>query len=339
MGKTCKRDQIVALKSAGASHKSISKQLKVCLKTVYNVLKRYQETGTTSSKPIRKRSARTKQLVDIVRKKVSRNPRRSIRKMAKDLQKSRGTIRRIVKEDLGMKPFKMLRRHLISQGSKAKRLERTKKMLQAMRSAGDKVFIWSDEKIFTVEPQVNTQNDRVLATSSASVDPSIRTAYRRQKPAGVMVWAAVASDGQKSPLVFIPEGVKVNTQVYLNLLRDHALPWARGSFPNGHVFTQDGAPSHTSKLTQQWCKSNFHGFWDKDMWPPSSPDLNPMDFAIWSILEADVCASPHSSTAVLKQALKTAWSNMGEDTVRRSCLSVMRRMEAVVKAKGGHIEV
>ena len=55
-----------------------------------------------------------------------------------------------------------------------------------MRSAGDKVFIWSDEKIFTVEPQVITENDRVLATSSASVDPSIRTAYRRQKPAGVI---------------------------------------------------------------------------------------------------------------------------------------------------------
>ena len=137
----------------------------------------------------------------IIRKKVTRNFRRSIRKMTEDLQTSRGTIRRIVKEDLGMKPFKILRRHLTSQGSKAKRLERTKKMLQAMRSAGDKVFIWSDETIFTVEPQVNAQNGKVLATSSASVDPSIRTAYCRQKPAGVMVWAAVASDGQKSPLV------------------------------------------------------------------------------------------------------------------------------------------
>ena len=66
---------------------------------------------------------------------------------------------------------------------------------------------------------------------------------------------------------------------------------------------------------------------------PSSPDLNPMDFGIWPILEADVRASPLSSTAVLKQALETAWSNMCEDTVRRSCLSVMRRLEAVVKAR------
>ena len=110
-------------------------------------------------------------------------------------------------------------------------------MLQAIRSAGDSVFIWSYEKIFMVEPQVNTHNDRVLAASSDSAVPSIRTAYSRQMPAGVMVWAAVASAGQKSPLVFILEDVKVNTQVNLNLLRDHALPWARGSFPNGYVFT------------------------------------------------------------------------------------------------------
>ena len=96
-------------------------------------------------------------------------------------------------------------------------------MLQAIRSAGDRVFIWSDEKISMVEPEVNTQNDRVLTTGSDSVVPSIRTAYSRQMPAGVMVWAAVASAGQKSPLVFILEDVKVNTQVNLNLLRDHSL--------------------------------------------------------------------------------------------------------------------
>ena len=96
-------------------------------------------------------------------------------------------------------------------------------MLQAIRSAGDRVFIWSDEKIFMVEPEVKTQNDKVLATSSDSVVPSIRTAYSPQMPAGVMVWAAVASAGQKSPLVFILEDVKVNTQVNLILPQDHTL--------------------------------------------------------------------------------------------------------------------
>lgn len=138
-------------------------------------------------------------------------------------------------------------------------------MLEEIRSAGDKAFIWSDEKIFTVEPQINQQNDRVLGKSTSSIDPAIRTVYRRQKPAGVMVWAAVASDGTKSPLVFIKEGVKVNSQVYLKMLEEHLLPWLTASFPDGYVFTQDGAPSHTSNVTQQWCKAQLKGFWDKNM--------------------------------------------------------------------------
>ena len=85
MGKTTKRDQIVALKTAGWTNKRISKQLNVSIKTVCNVMKRLKETGSTATKPIlgRKRSVRTKRLVDTIRKKVSRNPRRSMRQMAK----------------------------------------------------------------------------------------------------------------------------------------------------------------------------------------------------------------------------------------------------------------
>eukprot|EP00095_Tigriopus_kingsejongensis_P002928 snap_masked-scaffold1588_size34843-processed-gene-0.5 protein:Tk02928 transcript:snap_masked-scaffold1588_size34843-processed-gene-0.5-mRNA-1 annotation:"unknown" len=28
--------------------------------------------------------------------------------------------------------------------------------------------------------------------------------------------------------------------------------------------------SHTSRVTQAWCKANFASFWDKETWPPSS---------------------------------------------------------------------
>lgn len=45
-----------------------------------------------------------------------------------------------------------------------------------------------------------------------------RTHFRRQRPAGVMMLAAVASDVSKSPLIFIDEGVKVNTETYIKML-------------------------------------------------------------------------------------------------------------------------
>ena len=31
------------------------------------------------------------------------------------------------------------------------------------------------------------------------------------------------------------------------------------------------------------------------MWPPASPNLNPLDFNIWSILEAKACAKTHDT--------------------------------------------
>ena len=52
-------------------------------------------------------------------------------------------------------------------------------MLEKINSAGDKAFIWSDEKIFTVEPQINQQNARILADGPSGVDPAVRTANSR----------------------------------------------------------------------------------------------------------------------------------------------------------------
>ncbi|QQP41559.1 Uncharacterized protein FKW44_015973, partial [Caligus rogercresseyi] len=52
------------------------------------------------------------------------------------------------------------------------------------------------------------------------------------------------------------------------------------TFPmNNYVFTQDGAPAHTFKKVQEFCKGNMASFWPADFWPSSSPDMNPLDFA------------------------------------------------------------
>ena len=68
---------------------------------------------------------------------------------------------------------------------------------------------------------------------------------------------SVASDGSKSTLVFIEEGVKVNTQDYIKMLTEKVLLWNTESIVNRYIFTQNGPPSYISKLTQQWCKDHF----------------------------------------------------------------------------------
>ena len=145
-------DKIVALKNAGFTDRAVAKEVGTCRKAIYNVMKRHHENGTTSERPIpgRKRSVLTSNITEVVKKRMARNPRRSLRKMAKEMHISQTSLRRLVKERLRMKAYKMSKRHMISESSKKKRLDRATKMLKEMKSAGQKAFIWSDEKIFTV---------------------------------------------------------------------------------------------------------------------------------------------------------------------------------------------
>jgi hypothetical protein len=85
-------------------------------------------------------------------------------------------------------------------------------------------------------------------------------------------------------------------------------------------------------------KDNFQRFWPKSFWPPSSPDLNVMDFAIWGILARKACEKPLANVASLKRSLKKAWADLDEETIRNCCANAHKRLEAVVEAEGGYIE-
>jgi hypothetical protein len=66
-----------------------------------------------------------------------------------------------------------------------------------------------------------------------------------------MVLGIVASDGRKAPPIFIPDGQKVNTEMYISILKAKLLPWLRKNYPEGnYVYQQDSAPAHASKKTQ-----------------------------------------------------------------------------------------
>lgn len=103
-----KREVIINLFRAKMSQSEILNVLKkqgVNRKLIYRTIKRFKETGSSKIQPKqgRKRSIRTPKLVKTVRERIRRNPAQSMNKMAKVLQISRSTIRRVVKEDLHLK--------------------------------------------------------------------------------------------------------------------------------------------------------------------------------------------------------------------------------------------
>ena len=53
------------------------------------------------------------------------------------------------------------------------------------------------------------------------------------------------------------------------------------------IFQQDGAPAHTSKLNQEWCRLNLPAYWAKEVWPGNSPDLSPIE-NLWAVVKQDI---------------------------------------------------
>ena len=142
------------------------------------------------------------------------------------------------------------------------------------------------------------------------------------------------------PLLFVEPGVKIDKKYYQDaILERELLPWIKRHYKNKpYVFTQDSAPAHLAKTTQEWCKVNLHSFVTVKEWPASSPDLNPMDYSVWSYLESKACAKPHSSLAALKRSLVKEWAKIDTNYLCAVVDAFPDRLKAVIQAKGGRIE-
>lgn len=87
-----------------------------------------------------------------------------------------------------------------------------------------------------------------------------------------------------------------------------------------------------------WLEANCYDWVPKNMWPPSSPDANPMDYFVWGYLEAHTNGHAHTTKDSLIAAIKEQFANMDKDMVKRACSRFRSRLEAIVAANGNFIE-
>ena len=99
-----------------------------------------------------------------------------------------------------------------------------------------------------------------------------------------MVSAGVSWNG-KTVIFFIdPQETKVNKKTYTDFLKTSLLPECRRLYPdNDFVFLQDSTPSHHAKATQSFIRDNTPNFISSQVW--TTPDLNPLDYSVWDILQ------------------------------------------------------
>lgn len=338
------KNRIISLNLQGSSNSEILQALKplnVNRWMINRTIERYHETGSTKDRPRsgRPRTVCTKDRIKRVREKIRRNPERSARRLAKEENVSATSMRRLLAKDLGLKPYRKRKIHGLSDEQKKKRLERSKLLLKRHGVRKVKKIIFSDEKLFLTEQCHNAKNDVVYSLSFEDIPEEQRTVKRFQNKSSVKVLGAISENG-KLPLLFIDKGIKINGDFYRQeVILNHLVPEAKKLYPSGDwIFQQDSAPSHSANDTQKLLKNHSLDFITKEDWPPSSPDLNPLDYSIWGTLEARVNAKFHRSLDSLKRALIREWKKLPMDHVRAAIGSWRHRLSKVVGQEGGRFE-
>jgi len=74
------------------------------------------------------------------------------------------------------------------------------------------------------------------------------------------------------------------------------------------------------------------------LWPPNSPDLNPVDYTVWSVLQERVYRNKISDVDELKQRIISEWAALSQKVIDSAVKERPQRLRACVHAGGGHFE-
>jgi len=79
------------------------------------------------------------------------------------------------------------------------------------------------------------------------------------------------------------------------------------------TFQQDSAPAHPARETVVLLSAETPDFISALDWPPNSPDVNPVDYAIWGILQKRVYRSQIRGVDHLKERVIEEWHRFDQN--------------------------
>ena len=194
-----------------------------------------------------------------------------------------------------------------------------------------KHVIWSDE---TKTNRIGSDG-RKWAWKKAGEGLSDRLVEDTVKFGGgpVMMWGCMTWDGVGMACKI--DG-KMDTNLYVQILKDELQQTLvdYGFTTEDIIFQQDNDPKHTSRKAKVWLRE--HGF-EVRVWPAQSPDLNPIEH-LWFLLKRRLAAYPEPAKGILDlwERIQEEWYKIEVGECQRLIESMPRRVQEVIKAKGGY---
>ena len=260
------------------------------LRNVGYLLKKIDETGDVKRRggSWRPKSSTTENNINAIKELISSQEDKpgthaTPNEISKMVDIPRTSIRRIIAEDLKLQPFKKIKGQRIDTRTKEKHIERCPNLLRVFTKQVLETAFLSDEKIFNITQLLSVQNDRTYAPSAHKSTIENKRLYveRSGFPMSLMVSVAVSKVG-KSSIFFVEPGAKVNGACYREKLLASMIPeMDRLTGYQPYVFMQNGTRSHTANETVRFLiQQRYLTSLQPNMWPPNSPDLNPVDYCV-----------------------------------------------------------
>ncbi|QQP36092.1 Transposable element tcb2 transposase, partial [Caligus rogercresseyi] len=174
--------------------------------------KRSRSLGATS----------TDEFVAEVKRKVNEDGNKSYAKLATKMGCSKQTIANIINKDLGYSSYKKRHWMILTEGTRESRRVKVAALLNNLKhkTAGLLRF-FSDENFFSQGQNRNRRNDRWICQNVDEVPVVKHTNF----PSSVMVLGVISSEGDSMPPYFFEKGLKVNTAIYIDVMKNVVKPW------------------------------------------------------------------------------------------------------------------
>ena len=133
-------------------------------------------------------------------------------------------------------------------------------------------------------------------------------------------------------LVFVDPGVEINGAYYRDVfLSKQLLPWCAMYQGNSSSFNRT-TTQHTGHATLRLLEQATPAFIRTNLWPVNSPDLNPVDYRIWSVVQQRVYKSRMHNTDELKQCVQQVWRDVDQNIIDNAIDEWHMRLRACVQA-------
>lgn len=290
------------------------------------------------------RSARTEEMIMKAKDIIERNPRAPVRHLSQQVGVSLSSARRILREDLGLYPYKIWTRQKLTPKNMMDRVAFCKWFMRKCRASDAFLHsVWfTDEAHFHLDGRINTRNNRFWGT-----EPPDMVEERPLHSLKCTAWCAVSCSGVIGPFWFedrVGRTQTVSAERYRRVFEQFLEVMQRRCADNYATqwYQQDGATPHTARATIQLIKESFGerviSRNTPHPWPANSPDLNPLDFFLWGHLKAEVYKGKPETLSQLKRAVTTAVRALSVNTCRQAVENLRRRAEVCVARNGRHLE-